>query len=383
MTATGRRESILFLIRSLGVGGAERQLALLAEGLSRRGHAVTVVTYYSGGTIFAELMGSGVEVVTLDKQGRWDIARPLYRLVREVQKRRPDIVHGYMPDANLLSLLVGRVFVRARVVWGLRASHYHFGHYDWMFHGLFTATRLLARFADLHITNSEAGRHYHVLRGYPAEKVSVVPNGVDTVRFRPDAESRTLQRRSWHIADDEVLIGVFARLDPMKDHLTFLRAAARLIDCRVKARFVCVGDGPADYAQLLRAQATSLGLDRTLRWEREVDDLRAAYNALDLLMSCSSSGEGFSNAIGEAMACGVHCVVTEVGDSAEIVGATGAVVPPGDVEGLVEACHQLLDRPRGDPRDRVTSEFGAARLVERTESLLAEVSGDRRWESHR
>ena len=382
MTKVGRRESILFLIRSLGVGGAERQLALLAEGLSRKGHDVTVVVYYTGGTIFSELIAAGVEVVSLGKRGRWDVARPLYRLLREVRTRRPDIIHGYMPDANLLSLLVGHLCGQPKVIWGLRASHYHFGHYDWMFRGLFALTRLLARFPDLHVTNSEAGRRYHVSRGYPAERMKVVPNGIDVLRFRPDAERRARQRRIWGIGDAEELIGLIARLDPMKDHSVFLQVAARLMDGGVRARFVCVGDGPAAYAEALHAQASSLGLDRTLRWEREVDDLLAAYNALDLLISCSSSGEGFSNAVGEAMACGVRCVVTDVGDSADIVGATGAIVPPGDVEGLVQACHQLLDGPRGDPSERVASEFGAARLVERTESILAEVSGDLRWESH-
>ncbi len=115
---------IAFVIRSLGIGGAERQLTVLAVALAERGHAVEVIAYYGGGARHEEFDRAGVRVVSLDERGRWDLAGPLIRLRRAIRDFRPEVVHGYLPDGNLLALLSGRLLYRAAVVWGVRASAY-------------------------------------------------------------------------------------------------------------------------------------------------------------------------------------------------------------------------------------------------------------------
>ena len=184
-------------------------------------------------------------------------------------------------------------------------------------------------------------------------------------------------RAKWKLGEHEILVGLVGRLDPMKDHPVFLEAASNIARVRRDVRFVCVGDGPADYAEALKQHAAALGLTNQLMWVGARDDMPAVYSALDIASSSSSYGEGFSNTTAEAMACGVPCVVTDVGDSALIVGDTGSVVAPGDRDALAAAIQRLADLPReerrmlGDAcRVRVVSEFGIDRLVQRTEQAL-------------
>lgn len=374
---------ILFIIRSLGVGGAERQLVLLASGLHALGWDVTVCTTYADGPLEPELAQRGVRVVALEKSGRWDLLGPARRLHRAVREARPDVIHGYMPTSNLLSLLARRAHPAARVVWGVRASGLDWAQYDGLARRAFAASARLARRADLIIANSHEGARWHVEAGYPAGRLVVIPNGIDAAWFTPDAAARTRQRAAWGAGAGTLLIGLVGRIDPMKDHATFLRAAALLRDDPRDMRFVCVGDGDPSLAERLRALATELGIAPRVRWEPARLDPRDAYRALDILTSASRYGEGFPNVVGEAMACGVACVVTRCGDAPHLVGETGLVVPPGDPEALAGAWRALAagDRSRlgGAARARVVAEFSAEQLVQRTATALAALlEGDRR-----
>jgi glycosyltransferase involved in cell wall biosynthesis len=207
----------------------------------------------------------------------------------------------------------------------------------------------------------------------------VIHNGIDTERYRPDEAARLRMRAKWGLRD-QVLIGLVGRLDIMKDHPTFLRAAAEIARASRGVRFVCIGAGPEEYRKELEALSMSLGIADQLIWTGELKDMAAAYNALDLLAS-SSYGEGFPNVIGEAMACGIPCVATDVGDSALIVGNTGTVVPPKDPLSLARAWQQWLslgaDRRRAQgarARERIESNFNVKRMLARTELALKTVT---------
>jgi glycosyltransferase involved in cell wall biosynthesis len=295
--------------------------------------------------------------------------------MREV---RPDIVYGYMGVANELGLLVGKMW-GAKVVWGLRSSDVDFSRYDWAAGWSFRAGAWLSRFPDLIIVNSWAGQRHHLAHGYVGDHMVVIPNGIDTERYRPDREAGRRVRTEWGVTEAEILIGLVGRLDPMKDHPTFLGAAVLLAQARPDVRFVCVGDGPTPYKRELAALGETLGLAGRLIWAGPRNDMAAIYNAFDIVVS-SSYGEGLPNVSGEAMACGVPCVVTNVGDSALIVGETGVVVPPRDPAALARTCQQLLSpAPRerqalgAGARARIELEFSVSRLVARTEAALGSL----------
>ncbi len=229
-------------------------------------------------------------------------------------------------------------------------------------------------------TDFHAGKRHAVSNGFSEDKIVVIPNGIDTDYFRPDSEGRRQVRAEWEIGEHEMLVGLVGRLDPMKDHPVFLEAASHIARVRRDVRFVCVGGGPAGYAAALKQRAAALGLTNQLMWVGARDDMPAVYSALDIASSSSSFGEGFSNTIAEAMACGVPCVVTDVGDSALIVGDAGSVVAPRDQSALAAAIGRLADLPPEERRilgeacrARVVSEFGIDRLMQRTEQALGLV----------
>jgi glycosyltransferase involved in cell wall biosynthesis len=376
---TGARR-ITFLIRALTVGGAERQLVELAVGLQQSGWSVTVVTFYDGGALEAELMARGVPVCSLGKRGRWDILGFAIRLARTLRKLRPEVLHPYLPTEDVLGTLMKPLLPRTRLVWGVRASNMDLHKYDWLARLTFKLSCYLSRFADLIICNSEAGRAFHEKAGYRASRMVVVRNGIDVERFRPDVTAGATLRQDWGIAESALLIGAVGRLDPMKDHATFLRAAALVGRDQRSVRYVCVGDGEPQFRATLQTLATNLGLGDCLIWAGTRLDMAAVYNAVDLIVSSSSWGEGFPNAVGEAMASGVPCVVTDVGDSAWLVGDTGWVCPPDAPTLLAAAITDALSSrddllARGKrARLRITAQFAPARLIATTAQLLEGVT---------
>ncbi len=367
---------IFFLIRSLENGGAERQLVDLAKGLAEKGHEVIVATFYGQGRLEQELNGTAVRLFSLGKTGRWDILPFLARLVGMVRRERPDILHGYLGTANvlvtLLKLFVGR---ETSIVWGVRSSYMDLKRYDRLMRWSYRIECALSRFADLIVVNSEAGREYAASQGMSTKHMQVVSNGIDTSRFQPNPQARAAVRKQWGVSASVVLVGHVGRLDPMKDHKSFLLAAARLAKLRPEVGFVCVGGGSSGYAQALHEQTDSLGLSRRLVWAGERFDMEQVYPALDMLCS-SSIGEGFPNVIGEAMACGVPCATTDVGDCRVIVGELGEVAKPSDPEELAQAMERVWDRTSGgelraeDLRTRIQQQFSLERMVKRVEAAL-------------
>ena len=367
---------IVFLVRSLNYGGAERQLTLLSKGLRQRGHDVVVVVFYSGGPLEKELVDAQVRVRPLNKRGRWEVFGFLIRLIQVLREERADILHGYLHDANLMTMIPRFLTLCTKVVWGVRCSHIDLRQYDWLAWVEFKVNCWLSILPDAIIANSHVGRDYHLALGYPAEKTVVIPNGIDTERFRPNPLARRRIREEWGIKEQEELIGLVGRLDPMKDHPIFIEAAALLAKRRSEIRFVCVGGGPDEYRAELQRHAKQLGLEDRLLWVGIREDMPAVYTALDIAVS-SSYGEGFANVIGEAMACGVPCVVTNVGDSARVVADLGEVVPPKDPAALRDAIERLLDQKPHTPaqvRLRIVEGLSAEAMVVKTERVLLTLS---------
>jgi glycosyltransferase involved in cell wall biosynthesis len=368
---------ILFLARSLDGGGAERQLVTLAVGLRERGHEVAIATFYSGGELETQARGAGVAIVALGKRGRWGVVGFAWRLIKTLRAARPDILHGYLATANLLAVLARPFLPGTRTVLGIRASNMALDHYDWLMRLIDRLEAWCAAPAELVIANSEAGRDHAIARGLPDGKIVVVPNGIDTEFFRPDPTVRTGVRADLGVGCEARLIGLVARLDPMKDHPTFLQAVAEFQKSGGRARFVCVGGGPRDYRETLQALGRELGIEASLSWAGARDDMPSVYNALDVVTLTSAFGEGFPNVVGEAMACGVPCVATDVGDVRRVLGKAGIVVPPGDPEALARAWETMLRRIETDngtlgqeTRRRIVTHFGAEAMVARTEALL-------------
>ena len=362
---------ILFLIRSLGTGGTELQLSILAKGLHELGHDVKVIVFYGGGALEADFREARVPIIHLNKKNRYDVIGFFRHLVHFVECERPDMLHSYLGVSNILAVLLKPFLPHVKVGWGGRASDVELDCYDWLARVSFWFECKLSRFADLVICNSYAGIEYARRQGFVNDKMIVIPNGIDTARFISDIESGKRLRKKWGIADDKFVIGIVGRLDPMKDHPTFLKAAALFVKERENVHFACIGDGLEPYKSELKKLAGELGLNDRIIWTGPISDMPAAYNALDINTS-SSISEGFSNVIGEAMACGIPCAVTDVGDSAMIVGITGVVFPPKSPDLLAEGWRNVLarlgekDTIAQQSRELIVNHYSIEKLVFRT-----------------
>jgi glycosyltransferase involved in cell wall biosynthesis len=381
-------KKITFLIRTLnrsGGGGAEKQLTTLAKALSLKGYEVSVLCFYSDANSEIDFLGTSIKLISIGKQYRWDMVGFFGRLCQQLTYIQPDVLHSYLPDSNLLTIFLKPLFPNTKIVWGIRHSNWGDPQLNiergkklskWVSSMLYVEKKL-AQFADLIITNSYAGQKYHISKGFPPETIVVIPNGIDINQFQPDPEARKTVRQEWGISANTILIGLIGRLHPMKDHSTFLKAAALLIQEGKDLRFVCVGGAhEQDYAKELYELTHQLGITQQVIWAGGRVDMPAVYNALDIFVSTSAFGEGFSNAIGEAMACGKPCVVTDVGDSRLIVGKWGIVVPPKDPQALKNALLQLImemntwNYAHTKIRQQIVENFSVSQLILKTELTL-------------
>lgn len=368
MKQTGTLSSIFILTRSLNVGGAERQVSILAQALHKKGYQVTVGVFYSGGVLEQELKKSGVAVYSLHKKGRWDLIAWFYRYVKAIREVNPDVIYSFLTTSNIIAL-IGQLFVSKPVVWGIRASNMQLDNYDWLARLTGFIEKRFARFANITIFNSKSSLVYHEAIGYRFKKAIVIPNGIDTDFFKPSAESRNHFRKQLGIPQDAVLVGMLARYDPMKDYETYIAAAQMVCEQHKNVYFIAAG------------QDTDLvvwtGMSGHFRGLGVCNDVSGLLNTLDLLVLSSAFGEGFPNVIGEAMACGVPAIATDVGDARYILSDLGIIIPPRNPEALKEAIiRSLKERPsKEELRQRIKLSFSVALMVDRTVQILEEACG--------
>jgi glycosyltransferase involved in cell wall biosynthesis len=366
--------SILLLIRSLGVGGAERQLTNLARGLVSAGHEVCVAVYYPVGPYLAELRQGGVPVVSLNKRGRWDLIPFMWRLQTLVRNMKPGVLYGSMPTENLACLLISRlVRPRAKVVWGIRTADFEATGYGLMPWAVRALERWLVHAPDLVISNSHRGLAWLGLRADNGHGI-VIPNGIDTARFRPADELARAGRALLEVGEGTRLVGLVGRLDPIKGHDCFLRAAAIVAREVEEVRFAIVGSGCPTYRASMVQLAHTLGLSDRVIWREAIGNVEIVYNAIEVLVM-SSVSEGFPNVVAEAMACGAAVVATDVGDTARLVGTHGRVVPRNDPAALAAAILETLrnnnERAASARRTWIVDRFGIQALIRATEVALA------------
>ncbi len=376
-----RRLRVWHVITGLNTGGAEVMLYRLLGRRDAAGSDVEVVSLTDVGPIGEKIRALGVPVRALGLARAAPNPVRAARLVYWLARERPDAVQTWMHDSDLVGGLAAFA-ARVPVAWGI-----HQGEYELRDAGQRRTRRVasvlarLSRFVPARIVCcSETSRRVHAGIGYDARKLVVIPNGFDVGAFRPDPAARPAVRAELGIPDGAPIVGHVGRAHPQKDHATFFAAAALLGARRPDVHFVLCGDGVSENAPLAR------GVDPAVRARVHLlgrrDDIPRLTAAFDLLASSSSFGEAFPLVIGEAMACGVPCVVTDAGDSALMVGATGRVVPRRDPRALADAWADVLALPGEErarlgraARARVEEHYTLERCVGRYEALYREMAG--------
>lgn len=364
------RRTIVHVITELGSGGAERMLVRLVTGSTAFRHVVVPLT--GDGELAAVLRSAGVEVIPLGMRRGIPSVKSLVRLSRIIRRERPAMVQTWLYHADLSGLVAAKLARFQPVVWNLRCSNMDLSHYRWSTRAVVRLLTWLSAQPEAIMVNSEAGRRWHEALGYRTKRWELVPNGVDLTIFRPNPEARARWRRHLGIKKDDVLIGMVARRDPMKDHEGMLQAAVKAARLRPGLAFVFAGRGVSRDDPVLARLADEVGTPVHLI--DACDDVPGLMASLDVAVLSSVFGEGFPNVVVEAMAAGVPCVVTDVGDSAAIVGTTGLVVPPRNPVALAEsiltlaADNPLRARLGASARHRVREHFGLAAACARYEA---------------
>ena len=370
------RVTILHLITGTNVGGAEKALAALVRRSDALRYRHVVISMIGIGPVGEDLTSAGVEVHSLRMRRGTPSLTGLLRLVKLIRRTRPQILQCWMYHANLLGLVAGKLADAPYIIWGIRCSDMDFSRYRCMTRWVVKLGAWLSRVPQRIIANSESGKMLHVGLGYVESKIEVIPNGFDLEVFKPDPDVRTAIRKDLGLPNNALLIGLIARFDPMKDHATFFKAARLLSERQPGVHYVLAGSGVCLENQGLSKLVRDNNLNGSIHLLGPREDVPRLNASLDIACSSSLFGEGFSNAIGEAMACGVPCVATDVGDSGYIVGDTGRVVPPRDFEALAAALAELIQmgpfgrRALGErARQKINENFPLGQTVDRYQSL--------------
>jgi len=376
---------ISHVITGLSTGGAEMMLYKLLRAMDFHSFPSEVISLTDRGPVGEKMRSMGIEVTALGM--RRGVPNPfgLWRLMRYIKKSRPDIVHCWMYHSNLLGGLAGRWAGKIPVIWGVRQTNldpqYNKKMSLWTVRlGAFLSSSLPRRI----VFNSEASCEVHSKWGYAAEKMVVIPNGFELDLFKPDPKGRLAVRQELGIAGKAFLIGLVGRFDAVKDHSTFLRAAGLAARRHEDVRFLLCGEKVTWQNKTLASVIDQEALRDRCHLLGTREDIPRVTAALDLATS-SSAGEAFSNVIGEAMACGVPCVVTDVGDSALIVGNTGRVVPPHDPHALAEGWEYFIHLSKKQilamgwaARARVKENYSLERIAARFENLYRVILSEAR-----
>ena len=340
------RIKILHVITGLKRSGAENVLLRLTKNLNSFDQTVVSLSAEMPEDLTHEFRRAGIDVFHLGM----DPNRPItwlkcIRLFKIIRKTKPDIMQTWMYHADVIGGLIGKLAGVKTILWNIRNGTLPKNSTIQLIGRL--ASKLSSWVPTAIISCSKNAITYHGSLGYDHSKFKYIPNGIDCDVFRIDSGAHTYFKEKHALSVKTTCVGLVARWHAQKDIPTFLAACHLVAQQQKDVRFVMIGHGLDDQnAELMSIIQSFCGLSERMLLLGAQSDVSSVMNGLDVLCMTSSFGEGFPNVIGEAMACGVNCVATDVGDAAEIIGNMGCVAPIGDVQGVADGIIKLLHDPK-------------------------------------
>ena len=353
-------------------------------GMDRRRFDPSVICLGGSGKPGARIKALGVPVHVAGMSPTRPSPISLWRVCRWLRDLRPDLIQGWMYHGNAAASLAGWLSLRGvPVLWSVRATIYSLKHERARTAALIRLSAALSHRALRIIYASRVSADQHEILGFTADRTTIIPNGFDCEQFKPLPHARSVLRRQLNIGEDAILIGLINRFHPMKDHAGFLEAAGLISRMNQSIHFVLAGQGVDLENRTLVDLAERLHLRGRVHFLGERDNVAELMAGLDVVTSSSAYAESFPNVIGEAMACGVPCVVTDIGHSAAIVGGTGFVVPPRNPAALAAAWSRMVDMGAESrammgaaARQRILENFSLDKVVGQYEALYDKVLQD-------
>jgi glycosyltransferase involved in cell wall biosynthesis len=333
---------LLFVTTGLNIGGAERAMyTIISNGLSEK-YIIKIISLRDMGHYGEKFESDGIEVCCLNLQNPLNLFFSILKAFNLARKFKPDLVQGWMYHGNIFSLLFGLfTFTKPRIFWGIRQTIYDIRKEKILTQMVIRLEAKLSFFAHAIIYNSKKSQNQHESIGFSKKNSIYIPNGFNLFIWRPDDGKRKELRKELGISENSFVIGYVGRFHQMKNIELLFEAMESVLSENSNSIFLVIGENTDRknsklkpyYDQLPPKQVVSLGIRV---------DIPEVIQCIDLLCLTSAWGEGFPNVIGEAMATGVPCVATDIGDSALIIGETGWVTPPNNVELLAKSINLAL-----------------------------------------
>ena len=328
----------------------------------------------------ARIRALGVPVYTLGLSTGLPGPKAVWWLRRLMSEIRPEVIQGWMYHGNVAASIAARLTPgpHPAAAWNVRQSLYSLAAEKPLTRQMIRANRWASAGVDTIIYNSRLSREQHEAFGFSAGHGLVIPNGFDTERFQPDRECGRATREALEIPWEAMVIGHVARFHPMKDHASFLRAAVEVM--RQRDDVLCLLAGrEVNLENPGLAGIVPAEMEGRFRFVGERDDVPNLMRAMDVF--CQSSwSEAFPNVLGEAMALAVPCVATDVGDSRDIVGNTGVVVPASDHVALFRGILNMMGSTSEEraalgraARARIEARYALPSVVEQYRGLYERV----------
>ncbi|MFC5498399.1 glycosyltransferase family 4 protein [Caenimonas terrae] len=369
------------MITGLSVGGAELMLKRLVEShLANASYEHAVVSLTNVGIVGQQLQDLGVEVQALRMRSLLDVPLVVGRLARLIRRANPDVVQTWMYHADLMGGVAARLAGKNNVVWGIRTTRIDARAARTTRLVMKLCARLSYSVPQIIVCAADASRLAHIAAGYDASRMVVVANGLDFGALAATAEQRDALRQRCGFGADVTVIGSVGRFHPDKGQEYFVQAAGLVAQQHKEARFLMIGRDVDTRNALLATWISATGCPERFVLLGERPDVSVCLAAMDLFC-LSSRTEGFPNVVGEAMAMGLPCVVTNVGDAALLVADSGEVVPAEDVAALAGGLRRLLMMTPNTRQlkaqkamSRIRSQFSMDRARERFESIYERIA---------
>jgi len=363
-------KSVVHIIIGLNVGGAELMLKRLAEGLSEKhGMQHSVISLTELGPIGKQLQEAGISVSALGMKSAISLPSTFFKLRSELQKQKPDIVQTWMYHADFLGGITAKSLGIGNIVWGIRTTNVTLGRSKLTVKLRKLCALLSYSVPKVIICAADAGRIVHEQTGYDPSKMKVISNGFDLDSLRVEPEQRDILRAECGFTDSEMVIGSVGRFNTVKNQKLFIEAAALLVPNHPNIRFLMVGRDNNWHNDELVSWIKNNNLENKFVLLGERSDVPTCLAAMDIFCLHSKT-EGFPNVLGEAMASGLPCVTTDVGDAKILLGSTGEIVSLSALS-VSKAVSHLLNLDKQDlikmgvfARQRLEDNYSLSEIIQ-------------------
>ena len=363
---------LLILHPSAEIGGAETQILNFIR-FRNEGWCTTVIFFSPNGRLSQSFYDTDAQIIFLNKKRWFDWPAAFIKLIYLTRKLKPDALYTYLPVPNIVGFAVGKICGIQRIIWGVRVSRFTSDFLEKKDRLCEYLEKALSRGVSAIIANSNVGAEHGIARGLPRDRIYVVHNGIDRTSF---SISKTRVETLHHFGQDAFVVGTVSRIVKWKGHQIILEAFKYLREQHSHARLVIVGAGDHTFLNNLKDYSKELNISESILWVGASETPQEWLLNFDVFVLASTAGEGMSNAIAEAMLCGLPIAASDIGGMRELVGDERCLYPPGDSEQL----YRLLDRYCRDVSfrqsigrsglERITNSFSIRKMCENTWRII-------------